>query len=356
MKVLILTGRFGMGHVRCAEALSEIIEKRNPNADVYVVDLIDHLVHSLKHIAYNFYKLEITKLAPIYNYLTKATGENCNVPFKKIAAGRILKLTEKYKPDLVISTFPLCGQYFAAYKKLRNDPVPMYTYITDITSHKEWIADGTDLYFTADETTKESLVSEGISPLKIHITGIPVSESFRKESEDIIPRPKKHILVTGGGVGHIPGRNKLLKTLSSLDDADITLVCGNNRTLKKTAEEKYPTIHTVGFTDKMPEIMKNSDIIITKPGGITVFEAIKSRTPLFLIRPDLEQEMENAAFVEKYGLGIIHDSDEKLIGYIYDNRLLEDIKENMRKVSESFEDEDPITYFQCEGGRKLETL
>ena len=61
---------------------------------------------------------------------------------------------------------------------MRRSSIPLYTYITDITAHEEWIAPGTDKYFVGDITTKNALLSKGVSEDKIAVSGIPVRRAF----------------------------------------------------------------------------------------------------------------------------------------------------------------------------------
>lgn len=91
--------------------------------------------------------------------------------------------------------------------------------------------------------------------------------------------------------------------------------------------------------------MKKADIIVTKAGGITTFEAIASKTPLYVIKPFLEQEFGNAKYIEEHNIGRVlwnKDSDEieDIVNLIHNDKLLETMKENMSKLIEEFEHSD----------------
>lgn len=91
---------------------------------------------------------------------------------------------------------------------------------------------------------------------------------------------KKHLLIMGGGLGLIPGSSRLLKRLNEETCFEVTLIAGKNRSLEKRVRRKYENINVVGFTDKIADYMVAADPVLTKPGGITTFEAIASRTPM----------------------------------------------------------------------------
>ena len=58
-------------------------------------------------------------------------------------------------------------------------------------------------------------------------------------------------------------------------------------------------VRILGFTDKVPELMKISNIVVTKPGGLTTSESLASGLPILVISPIPGQEEENAQFLEE---------------------------------------------------------
>ena len=81
-----------------------------------------------------------------------------------------------------------------------------------------------------------------------------------------------------------------LRSLNDNPDIKVTLIAGKNEKLLTSIREKYDHIEAIGYTDRVDYYMKKADIIVTKAGGITTFEAIASKTPLYVIKPFLEQE------------------------------------------------------------------
>lgn len=359
MNILILTGKFGMGHVKCAEAISEEIYASNADASITTVDVMDYLFPHLSKAIYKGFSLLVTRLPGMYNHLNHAAGKHAGVPMKRTIASKLDKLMAHTKPDLIISNLPVCSKYISAYKELRICTQPLFTYITDITVHEEWIADKTDLYFVGDETTKNALVSKGVPVEKIIVSGIPVSRVFKSETCNA-DYPQNHgsgaekkgsekvqLLIMGGGLGLIPGGDRLLKILNSEDKLGVTLIAGKNHRLEKRARRKYENIDVIGYTDKVADYMAKADLIITKPGGITTFEAIASLTPMYIVDPFLEQEMGNARFIESKNIGRVVNSNETDIAAdlikIAGNRiLLETMKDNMKKLSASLASPDPL--------------
>ena len=363
-----------MGHVKCAEAIAEEIYAFQPDASVTTVDVMDYLFPHLSKAIYKGFSLLVTKLPGMYNHLNRAAGKHAGVPMKKTIAAKLDRLIAETQPDLIISNLPVCSKYISAYKELRVCTVPLFTYITDITVHDEWIADKTDLYFVGDESTGNVLISKGVSAEKIVVSGIPVKRVFKsafkdgtlkdQEKADTGTHTKKRLLIMGGGLGLVPGGSRLLKRLNEETCFEVTLIAGKNRSLEKRARRKYKNINVVGFTDKIADYMAAADLVLTKPGGITTFEAIASRTPMYIADPFLEQEMGNARFIESKNIGRVvwsRDCDvaSDIINFLKDTALIDTMKENMAKLCQSFSCPNPMQYFgefSSKSGRQPEIM
>ena len=357
-----------MGHVKCAEAIAEEIYASQPDASVITVDVMDYLFPHFSKVIYKGFSLLVSRLPGMYNHLNRAAGKHAGVPMKKAIAARLDKLMEQTKPDLIISNLPVCSKYISAYKELRVCKQPLFTYITDITVHDEWIADKTDLYFVGDESTENALISKGVSAEKIVVSGIPVKRVFKSafedaalksqekadgslEKDDLEMNTKKRLLIMGGGLGLVPGGSRLLKRLNEESCFEVTLIAGKNRSLEKRARRKWKNINVVGFTNKISDYMAAADLVLTKPGGITTFEAIASRTPMYIADPFLEQEMGNARFIESKNIGRVvwsRDCDvaSDIINFLKDTALIDTMKENMAKLCQSFSCPNPMKYFR----------
>ena len=349
MNILILTGKFGMGHVKCAEAITEEIYAAHKDAAVTSVDVMDYLFPHFSKAIYKGFSILVTRLPGMYNHLNRAAGRHAGIPMKKAIAAKLDKLLADTKPDLIISNLPVCSKYISAYKELRVCTQPLFTYITDITVHDEWLADKTDLYFVGDESTGNALISKGVSEEKIVVSGIPVSSVFNKAQNSESASDKVRLLIMGGGLGLIPGGSRLLRSLNDEKNLSVTLIAGKNHRLEKRARLKYKNINVIGYTDKVADYMSESDLVLTKPGGITTFEAIASQTPMYIVDPFLEQEMGNACFIESKNIGRVVRSSETDIAAdlkkVAGNKgLIETMKSNMVRLSMAFASDNPMDY------------
>lgn len=374
MNILILTARFGMGHVKAAEAVQEKLGADPRFGKVETVDFIDYLFPHISKKIYSTFNRMVFHNTELYNKAIDATDNVSLLPMKAYISWKIGRLIRQKDADGIIAIFPCCSRYVAAYKEFTGDDIPLYTCITDIHPHNEWIADHTDGYFAGSMETRQQLIERGVSPDRIWVTGIPVRREFTKKSSrrpseapgsrmaDGMPEgsafsgatqiaegltlseatqmpeaPAPRILVMGGGLGLASdqeGLDQLLSAVARRYGAEVTVVCGSNAERKAELEREHPEFRTLGFTNEVDRLMRDSDLLITKPGGITLFEAIETGIPLLFIEPELSQEIYNARFAERHGIAKVfwtgdQVTPEGLMSFIRDGSEMEKMERHM---------------------------
>lgn len=345
MKILILTGHFGMGHYSAAISLKQEIEGQQTKANVKIVDIIDYITPKLQFLIYSSFDFLVKKVSRLYNLVYRSTT---NSDFDAITLlmnlfiGKIQTLVDENNPDIIISTLPFCSRIVSEYKTKMNHQIPLVTCITDISIHNEWISDQTDLYLVPTDTVKKHLIKNGIERKSIIISGIPVKESFKKLSinKNRCEKETKNLLIMGGGLGLIPFDDDFYKTLSQENHLKVTVITGKNKKAYHKLFGKYDNIQVVGYTDQVYQYMEEADLIISKAGGITLFETIYAQLPLLVPYPFLEQEKNNAYFIEKQGLGqIIWNDSENItqiaLDMLQDEKKLSAIQNNMKQMRDT---------------------
>lgn len=346
LRVVIFTGRFGMGHCAAAEALRQEIQEERPACRVQVVDVMDYLFPELSGRIYDAFGFLVKRCSWVYNLLNRAVGTRLGAPLQKPVIKKLDALLEG--ADLLIATMPVCSQYLSAYKRQRNSRIPLYTYVTDVTVHEEWIAPETDLYFAASDETREALAARGVGRDRIVVSGIPVRQNFRRLPQG--RREGRHVLIMGGGLGLISEADALLEALGRDASLHVTVIAGRNEALLRRVRERFPQVEAVGYTDRVEQYMGRADLVITKSGGITTFEAIYAQTPLYVLRPFLVQETGNARFIERQGLGWVgwqKDSGvavNDVTALLRRPQLLEQMRRNMRQIRSRWAPTSPLRY------------
>ena len=269
----------------------------------------------------------------------------------------------KCKPDIIIGTHPFCVNMISSLKKHKFIDIPFISIITDFKAHYAYMSSYVDAYITASEYTKENMDQHIVSQSKIFPYGIPIKEEFFLKDDEFLKNNRDdyfNILLMGGSMG-VSGINDVLKELMhNTNKLRITVICGNNRELKEALEKDYDSysskkvsgdsnkkVHVFGFTKAIASLMELSDIVISKPGGLTTSEALVKRLPMIFPFAIPGQETENAEFLSSMGCAIYEPNLNKLNGIIDDIILnpkkLEDMKSNIERLSKYYSIEEIVS-------------
>ncbi|MFR4050791.1 MGDG synthase family glycosyltransferase [Clostridium perfringens] len=358
-KVLILSTSTGYGHNQAANSLMELI--KNDDTEILVHDFLKENRFFDRSIV-NGYDLCASSLGTLYGLLYKISNIkfiNNLVSFLFLpVANKLAKFIHSFNPDLIITTHPLAVSILSYLKKRQIIKVPVISVVTDFKCHYTYVSKIIDHYIVACDFTKENLASKGIPKERISPFGIPVKQDFYKEDyhnyvENIIQSPL-NILLMGGGMG-LDNISKVLKTLIKNDNPlNLTIVCGNNAELKKELCKEYGHIkgnkklNILGYTTEIPKIMKSSDLIITKPGGLTTTESLLSHLPMIIPFIIPGQESENREFLSKSNCAITINHLEEL------NKVINDLnKDNNKLINMRKSILDVLSSYSPEGTIKL---
>lgn len=348
MNILILTGKFGMGHNSAAHALREEIEKKYDNQEINIktIDICKYLLPKAHKPIYKGFGIIANKYQHLYNFSYNLLDEriNIDIPLKKLIMKNIQLLIEGYKADIIISTLPLSSKLISTYKTYYSCDIPLITCITDVSTHTEWINPNTDIYFVATQGTKTELISKGINRKNIYVSGVPVKSGFKQDMDFVNLDKNKNLLIMGGGLGLLPKSNEFYERINSLKNIKTTIITGNNKTAYKRLHGKYKNIEVVGYTNRVSQYMKRADLLISKPGGVTLFETIHSELPILVLEPTLSQEILNAHYIEEQGIGrVLWNSDDNLIDEIdklmCNELLMDGFKSSMIDIKDNLEDD-----------------
>lgn len=325
--ILILTAQFGAGHISAAKAIREYVLEQHDDWNIIIENFINASIPRMNKPMVKLYENN-TKYTPgLYNYyyyLKKSFDSRRDIAHKLYTPKLIEYILEK-KPDLIISTFPLAAACVYNFKiKYPNLKIPTLTVITDVVDSLEWVYPGTDMYFVPSPEIKNRFVQKGISPQSIKVTGVPINSQFCCNNKKSTSNKYK-LLVLGGGRGLFDFNDDFMYWMDNFienhkNNIDITIVTGNNTRLYNNLTSKKPlsNINVLGYVNDMHNLIKDYDLIITKPGGATLFEAIHSQTPVIVKVPKIGQEIENAKFIIDKGIGIVYN-DEADLKYVFEN-------------------------------------
>ncbi len=349
-KILIFYASYGGGHLNAAKSINDFLVSNYENCQTELIDCMKYVSKTVEKLSTAAYR-EAAKKAPwvwgkIYSDSQKGPLAHLSTRSNKIMAIKLLKLLREKKPDLIISTHPFSSQMCSYLKRKGKIVAKIATIMTDFAPHDQWLVgnDFTDYYFVANDKMKDYLIQKDIEDKKVFVTGIPLSNRFlqkydRKEilNHYDLEDQKQTILFFGGGEFGL-GKSKTFEIFDALinvcKDKQIIAIAGKNEKMKvkfdEIVEKNEATKHVkvLRFTNQIPELMSISDLVVTKPGGMTTTESLASGLPMIIINPIPGQEEENAEFLENKGVGIWIKKEDNIL------EILNDLFSNRNQLNE----------------------
>ena len=206
--------------------------------------------------------------------------------------------------------------------------IPLVTVVTDpcYGFWKAWACDDVALYLVANDDAREQLIDYGVDPDRIKVSGMPVHPKFHEVDEKYaqlarqaygLDPDKFTVFLNAGwiGGGNIP---QIFRELARGElDVQAIFLAGKNEELRKEAEEiartaRFP-VKVIGYSNEIEKLMQSANVMVSKLGGLTTFEALACRLPIIAdgITPPMPQEAGTARLIERKGAGILlrHSSD-----------------------------------------------
>jgi processive 1,2-diacylglycerol beta-glucosyltransferase len=221
-------------------------------------------------------------------------------------AAQFLRYLRRVKPTIIVTThfFPL---YFIAAAKMEM-PIKVITIVTDLLAHPLWMHPCVDLYFVATEETKGSLVRCGVESEKVISGYVPLREGFLRDLSEVELRKKFSLdekpclLFMSSTRGKFPILKGVLPALKN--DFNIFVIYGKNKKLKRYLSRlHYPRLRFFSYYEPIWELFQLSSVIITKPGGLTIFEGLYKRKPFIFTSFIPGHEKENMDLLARHGIG-----------------------------------------------------
>ncbi len=352
MKIMILSAATGGGHIRAAQAIEQYI-RENTDYDVENVDALKAVGKFLDKTVCDSYLFMAKRVPALFGRLYKGTDKD-NIfaglapKLSGVFSSMLYKTVADYDPDVIITTHPFATEMVSSLKEDGLVTAPLICIITDYGAHRAYVAPMVNAYVTASEDMIPQLVSYGVEEEKIYPFGIPVNGAFFHKQDKEQTRAElglkpdlTTILFMAGsfGVSNIIGMIRDLE--DSSEKMQIVVITGKNQRLyraleRELADFKLPN-KLVYFTDEVEKYMYAADLLITKPGGLTVSEALACGLPMAVFDAIPGQEEENTEFLLDHGMCIKLDRDGDFSKEISELLREQDRLKEMRENCESFD-------------------
>lgn len=329
-RVLILTADAGFGHRSAANAVAAALaEKYGASCQVEIVNPLDdkHTPFPLRDSQSDYDRL-VREMPDLYRFGYEASDSPVPVVIAESALSVLLfevmlNLVNKYRPDAILTTYPLYQAPLAAVFSINRYFIPLITVVTDLSSvHKLWFHSGVEACLVPTESVHELAIGQGVAPEKVWITGIPVHPNTIREN-----RKKTEIRAELGWHADLPTLlavgsrrvERLIPVLNILNHSgaalQLAIVAGKDRQLYELLQKQewHVPAHLYEFTDRMPTLMHAADALICKAGGLITTEALACGLPILIIEAIPGQETGNAEYVVQNQAGEIAEDPVKAL-------------------------------------------
>ncbi|MGH8981238.1 MAG: glycosyl hydrolase [Acidimicrobiales bacterium] len=293
-KALLLSGSLGLGHEMLVRSCRSVLE-----ADgwaVRSVDCMSLLGRRFGHAGQRIFDRMIRAAPGLYDGLHFAhlrTGSSLARAMDASACARLVpalgELLDADPPDLVLSVFATGA---SAAARCRRDRPGLKTVVlcSDVTLHRLWVADGTDLFLATSPAAAASVLRY-LPRARVAVIPPPVRSSFfdapdrdKARAELGLARDARCVLVidSGWGFGIV---EESVRTMAAAG-IDVLAVAGRRTSVERrfrTLASHEPHVRPFGFVDDVPLLMAAADAVMTLPGATTCSEARVVGRPLLLL-------------------------------------------------------------------------
>lgn len=354
-RVLILSASVGAGHIRAGQALEAAMRLAHPEVTVRHVDVLEVTNRAFRRVYGKAY-IDLVNRAPhvlglFYDLLDRPVkhkgGDKLRSAFQKLNLRKLVKFLCAEPWDLVINTHFLPCEIVAELRRAGKLAVPQVTATTDFDTHRLWVHEPCERFFTATEEGALYLHSWGVPADATRVVGIPIHPVFAE------PKPRADCLQRQGLVGDWPvllqlaggfGVGPVAKIYEQLlrvgPPVELVVVCGRNEAAREQLQAvPVPSRHRVkllGYTDQMDELMAAADLVVSKPGGLTTSEALARGLAMVILNPIPGQESRNSDYLLEQGAAVkvnnLATLDYKVTGLIESPARLKALRANAKRL------------------------
>jgi len=355
-RILVLAASVGAGHLRAAQAVELALRRLDPDAAIENYDVLKFTNATFRRLYGQAYLDMVNKAPHVLGYFYDMLDREPSPRHKsdrirrfveKLNLGRFLRFVRQEPWDIIVNTHFLPAEVIAALRRRGTIHCPQFTVTTDFETHRLWVNQPCEHYFTATEEGAANLQCWGVPAGDISVTGIPVHPDFSqpKDRAECLARhgllgDRPVVLQLAGGFGVGPVESLYRGVLAVEPPLEVVVVAGRNEQLKARLEQvEVPQRHrakVLGFTTQMDELMAAADLVVSKPGGLTTSEALARGAAMAVVNPIPGQESRNSDYLLENGAAIkinnVATLPLKLTQLLRDPARLAALKDNSRRL------------------------
>jgi 1,2-diacylglycerol 3-beta-galactosyltransferase len=333
-RILILTSDAGYGHRSAANSISEaLVELYGDECTVKVSNPLDdtEAPEIIRQLEAGYDEM-VTEDPDLYRFSYHALDAPLiSDVVRRVSATMLYDVIHRqlhdFRPQVVVTTYPIYARSVARAIEDLEDNCTLVVVITDLTDVQSiWYSPLATMHFAPTEHIRHQALEKNIPATRIRVTGLPVAPAIARETREVSAlrdelgwdQEKVTCLIVAG-----PRTRQMATTSRLLDWAGLNLqlsiVCGGDLQLyEQLKQAKWQgTVHLYDWADNMPQLMKASDFIVTKAGGLIVSEALACGLPMIISQALPGQERGNVRYVVENQAGAWCPGPTEVLATVY---------------------------------------
>jgi len=324
-KVLVLTLSFGSGHVRASEAIIAALKQSAPkdtNLEIEYLDVIPNsaFIFQLFYVRTYFAMLKYAPWLWEKYFANRVEQVHQNTAPEwtfKIGCSRVFRQINRFKPDLIVATEVGACEIGRMVKRQRPE-MKLAGIVTDYEGEPIWSCPEVDWFSVSTPFVRDQLVGWGAPAERIETCGIPVDQRFcKKPSADEragilrdfdLSEDKQIVLLMSGGMGFTKMDGLVQELIENGFGAQLVAICGQDQKMKRRLDELAANargrIKVLGWCNRIHDLMRVADLLVTKPGGLTITEALAAGIPIVAFDPIPGAEVRHCEYLAENGAGL----------------------------------------------------
>lgn len=353
-KILVVYGSIGLGHKVVAENIAAALAQ-HPGVEIVKLDTVEMYRGRFLQFWGGFYEWMIKSFPALWRFFyTNRLFQKLTLPLRRPFAGANVKkfanFVREVQPDLILTTHPFATALTTALKKKKIYHGPIVTSFSDFHFQPYWVYPLVDHYFVMTAEQKAEVAGRGFSPKRITITGLPVDKVFLENFQSGetlrelgLSHSKPVVAVMGGSRGWGIRLSDIKALLASSFDVQIAVIVGKNPELARRLQAlarshpKNLKIFSLWSNLDVAKIFSVAKLLITKPGGLTIAQALVKNLPMVLVNPLPTMEEMNQDYLVRAGAAVAAKTSAQARQWVErllaDKKFYQEIQDGQKKLA-----------------------
>lgn len=326
-KLLVVSADIGEGHNATARAVEERARRLWPGCEIRRIDTLAEMGRGVGPGFRWIYQVNVDTTPWLYDFFYRSlwryrwfAASSCRV-VGAWSGIRLAPLIDEYRPDLVVSTYPLGTGGLDWIRRRGGLDVPVAAIISDFAPHPFWVYSEVDLHYVASQPSLRAMYrakpdargAVGAPPVVPAFHPFAAAEKIEARRRFGLPAGSLIALVSCGSLGFGSVERAAAASLAAGPDTCVVVACGRNEALRARLVARAgllpaspaPRLVALGWTSEMPALTAAADVVVTNAGGATALEAVACGRPVLMFEPIAGHGKANAELMAQAGLATI---------------------------------------------------